>query len=679
MLALLQLLLPQDSLYTHAESLLAQRNLPAARQVAERLVAGHPDDSRAHFLLGRIWFFWPTIGRYQALEQLRTAARLSPQEPEPLYWQIMVGDRLGSDEGERMMREAILKIFALQPDYRDCWETFSRLYHSADIWRQADRALARHPEDPAALAHRAEIAIALEEADRADSLAALVLTHRPHEVQAYLWRTEAAFQQHRDAAGFAWYDSALTYADLDSTEAIWEQTWAIASSDEIRVYERTGAGQLRLFYEWFWGKRDPNLTTPENERLAEHYRRLAYVRNAFHLLHPQSMYYRSPLRRALVAAGGRTLANHLVPEGTDSASLPNTSRPVYRTPGGVSLLGSRDSAAFFSGAGPDSRSVADTNGRLQTTRAGLDPRGLLYLRHGPPDERVTGVLDPLHPQRVAGADLDLESWLYDSRDGPLTIAFVRGSAGLNGGRFGGDFIFYPVTGHQVRSAEQLLATDETRVPAELPVRRWIVFFRGESPNTTVIYAKAVAPRAAMVFWDARTGEEVTRASGAGLLAATLRPGVYALGFDVADGDKMGRSRGQQIVPAVRPDTITVAGIALAPGDSLLGREAALAAMPADLSYRVGAPLVAYAEVYGVRADSLGRARYQVRYTFAPVRGGGAVVIEFTRETPARPVVPEQLVLEAGRVRTGRYRVSMVVTDLATGATAQTRGTEITVR
>ena len=59
---------------------------------------------------------------------------------------------------------------------------------------------------------------------------------------------------------------------------------------------------------------------------------------------------------------------------------------------------------------------------------------------------------------------------------------------------------------------------------------------------------------------------------------------------------MGRSRGQLIVPRIRPDTLTVAGIALAPGDSLLGREAALAAMPADLSYHVGVPLVAYAEV-----------------------------------------------------------------------------------
>ncbi len=132
------------------------------------------------------------------------------------------------------------------------------------------------------------------------------------------------------------------------------------------------------------------------------------------------------------------------------------------------------------------------------------------------------------------------------------------------------------------------------------------------------------------------------------------------------------------MPRFRPDTLTLAGIALAPGDTLLDRDAALAAMPADLTYRSGTPLVAYAEVYGVQGDSLGRARYWVRYSFAPVRGGGAVVLEFTRETPARPVVVEQLVIEAGRVRSGRYRVAMAVTDLATGATAETRGTEITV-
>ncbi len=703
MLALVLALLQQDASFARAESLLGRQDLRAARVIAEQLVRTHPNDPAAHRLLGRIWLAWPVVGRYQALEEFRTAARLAPADPEPLYWQIRVGQYLGSDEGERMMREALLRILAIWPGCRGCWETFGQLYHSPDIWRQADRALARHPNDPFALAHRAEIAIALEEPGRAYSLAAAVLALRPHDVPAYLWRAEAGFQGGRDAIGYAWYDSALSYADLDSTEAIWEQVWGIASADEIRAYERTGPGQLRQFFDRFWGKRDPNLLTRENERIAEHFRRLDYVRKMFHLLHPQSIYYRSPLRRALVAAGGRSLPTRLVPEGTDSArtpgalppsidarpSLPGLSTPgiAYRTPIGTNLLASGDSLSFFSGAGPDLRAVADTNGQLGTSRTGLDPRGLVWLRHGQPHERLTGVLDPMRPQRLVNADLDLESWLYDTPEGPLTIAFVRGTGGLAGGHFGGDFVFYPVTQHQVRSAEHLLASDETRLAAELPVRTWIAAFQGDRPGTTALYAKAVAPQAAMVLWDTATAEEIGRSSGPDLLEVSVRPGAYALGFDVAVGDKVGRARRRIHIPLFRPDTLSLAGIALAPGDALLDREGALAAMPADLMYPSGKPLVSYAEIYGLTADAQGLARYQVRYTFAPVRSlpgrllGGAspVVFEFTREALARGAVPERLVIEPGRVAAGRYRVTLAVTDLGSNVKSQTVALEITIR
>ena len=72
-----------------------------------------------------------------------------------------------------VVREAILRIFALTPDYEDCWTLSQGRYHGPDIWRRADRALARHPDDPVALERRAQIAIALELPGQADSLAAL--------------------------------------------------------------------------------------------------------------------------------------------------------------------------------------------------------------------------------------------------------------------------------------------------------------------------------------------------------------------------------------------------------------------------------------------------------------------------------------------------------------------------
>ena len=88
----------QDPDFARAESLFAAHDLRAARTVAERLVGNHPADATAHLLLGRIWFAWPTVGRYQALSEFKTAERLAPNDLQPLYWQTQVGDFLGGAE-----------------------------------------------------------------------------------------------------------------------------------------------------------------------------------------------------------------------------------------------------------------------------------------------------------------------------------------------------------------------------------------------------------------------------------------------------------------------------------------------------------------------------------------------------------------------------------------------------
>src|SRR5439155_21322397 len=62
---------------------------------------------------------------------------------------------------------------------------------------------------------------------------------------------------------------------------------------------------------------------------------------------------------------------------------------------------------------------------------------------------------PISEPIGAASALDLESWLYFTPDGPRTIAFVRGSAGLAGGQLGGDFIFFPATSHQDRKSTRL--------------------------------------------------------------------------------------------------------------------------------------------------------------------------------------------------------------------------------
>lgn len=654
--ALLLSLLQSDTSYARAESLLASGDLRGARAVAERLVAASPNDPRSHLLMGRVWYAWPAIGRYSALAEFRLAARLAPADPEPLYWQVRVGQYLKSDEGERLAREAILRIFAITPDYEDCWELFEGLYHNAKIWRRADLALARHPESLLALERRARIAIALEEPSRADSLAAIILSHHVRSVPALLLRAEAAFNDGRDPDGFAWYDSALTVAELDSTDALWDGVWMIASPGEVDRARTTRPADWGRFFASFWGKRDPNLVTRENERIAEHYRRLAYVRRMFHLLHPWALPHHSALARSLQAYRDRVVAQEMI------GSAPSI------------VSSSHDSALLAHGLGP--RAEQDAGVDLQF-RAGLDSRGLMWVRHGQPELRMTGVLDPIRGV-AANEPLD-EAWIYETDAGEIVLSF--GTPG------GGDTRSLPLTRGQLAGQQLLLETDRTTLPATLEARGWSAFFKSESPDHTEFYVRTAPETAAVVLWDTGGAEERARASGVGLLRLTAPPGAYQMGLDVDSAGAIGRIRQVVRLPRYSGATAGISSLVLAPGDSLRDREAALAGMPADLEFASGAALSSYAELYGLGGDGGGRARYRVRYTFQPLRpllarlwsGGSPVVFEFDREADWRSALPERLVIQPGRLPPGRYRVTLSVTDIPSNVKSETVALVIRVR
>lgn len=656
MLPLLLALLQQDPGFARAESLLAAKNYPAALNVAERLVSRYPRDPSAHLLLGRINYARPVVGRYPALEQFRIAAGLSPADTAPLMWQARVGQYLKSDEGERMIREALLKVLVLAPDDPAVWNEFQDVYHNDHVWQLADQALAAYPTDPIALDHRAEIALVLGQSARADSLTTLALALHPRDLEAFLTRAEAEFLEGHPA-GYGWYDSALVYADLDSTDLLWKQVWMIASPAEFDRYDRTDPSHRREFFEWFWGRRDPNLVTPENERIAEHFQRLAYVRRQYRLVHPYVLHNWSRARRTLTAYHERDWAESL------EASLPGLYSGDANNP-------SLDALRAKLRAGPDIRDVNGEIGeRTVASVANLDARGLLWIRQGKPDFIMNGVPDPLRPtQPIPG--LGLEGWVYNTDQGPVSIALHMPEAG-------GDFIMSPISERQADGARHLMVTDRTTLPATLKVEGWSAFFLSDGRGFTDFYVSTAPESCAVVLWDSGGENEIARAAGAGLLRVSAPPGPYRLGLDVDSGGALGRIRQTVRLPAYSPAALGLSSLVIASGDALQGREGTLAAMPVDLTYPGGKPLAAYSEVYGLTPDAQGRSHYLVRYTFDGP--GTPVRFEFTREVPGDAVTPEQLVVAPTRLKRGRYTVTVSVIDLQTNVKVVSRELKITLR
>jgi len=643
------------------ESLLALHDLPAARKAAQALVRRHPDDPSAHILLGRVWLEWPVVGRYDALAEFRAAERLAPQDPAPWYWQAAAGLRLGDDEGEILVREGVLRILALDPEYRDAWDLFVSVFHDDGIWRRADQALALHPADLLAVEHRAGIAIARDDFALADSLAGVVIARRAPYVPGYVLRAEANFGGGWDSAGYAWYDSAIAHAELDSTGVMWDEVWMIASPAEMARHAETLPGERRRFFDWFWEKRDPNLVTPANERIAEHFRRLAYVRHAFHILHPYSYYHRSRDWRTII----------------DLDQRDSLMRLLQSTPG-IGPPGATDSVLLATGLGPARQSIGDTVGNETIYRkAQMDARGILWIRHGRPDLWAGGRLDP-SASVVAGHTLDFASWEYDTPDGILTVGLKDVP--------GGGVVLYPVSARQFESARTLLATDNTSLPAPLSAHGWTAFFKAGDPGLTDAYFRAAPETTAVAVWS-EDGETLARARGPGLLRLTVPPGEYERGFDADSGGVLARDRAHVTVPRYSQVQLGLSSLLLTPEDSVTDRETMLSGMPADLAYSGVHALAAYTEIYGLARDRSGISQYMARYAFAPERGLPArllgkdqpVVFEFNRAVPAGAVTPERLVIEPGLLLPGRYRVTLVVTDILRNVKSQTVTLSVTVR
>ena len=642
-----------------AESLLARGDVQGALKVARKIVERRPDDAQAHFLLGRAHYDRAVIGRWPALEEFKKAARLAPNDPAPLYWQMKVGFYLRSDDGDRIARDALLQLFALDPDYLDAWARFHDVYQGPSIWRKAERALARHGENPIALERRAEMWIALADGKQADSLLALATACRGPTVKTLLLRAEASFLAGNPRAGYAWHDSALAHANGDTSGALWDEAWTIATPSEAAHFETMQPDELRGFFVRFWDERDPNLLTSENERLAEHYARRSEARRMYRLLQPQRSEYHSKAAQALADYELRVTQESLA--GATGAG--GSFEPA--------LVAHRLALVRWS-----TTTLQDT-ARQSAIRAGLTAQGLVFMRYGRPDRQASCITDLLRPYLtpLCSSHLDQEAWLYLTPDGPLSISFWRHE------------YFLPLSTGQLQSSNVALQTDRTTIPAPLEARAWSALFRSSELGLTDVYYRANGDSAAVALWDTAGLIQPLRASGSGLLLLSVPPGPYHLGVDVDSAGKLGRWRQDIQVPLFSAVDLGLSSLVLAPSTVLLDREAALRGMPVDLTYPARMPLASYVEIYGLTPDRDGRSHYHVSYSFVPVRSlvgslfrgsARAVTFEFDRETESSTAF-ERLIIEPDRLAAGRYRVTTSVTDRTRNVKSESVALEIEIR
>jgi tetratricopeptide (TPR) repeat protein len=602
-------------------------------------------------LLGRVHLAWPVVGRFRAWRLFEEAARRAPHDPEPRYQQIQVGLYLRGDDGERLARDAIFKILEIVPDYRDIWTIWRGFYEGDGHRRRALRLLERY-NDVDTGRRRAGLLLELEEYETADSLLASLLSDSPSDVRLWALRAQAAFEAGRDDDGQQDYSRAVALAASDSTDFLWHQIAAIASPGEEAEYHVTPPEGRRRFLEAFWARREPDLTTPQNERLAEHFHRLRVARHDYRVLHPQSYFHYSPEWRALQGGQAAVILDRLGGFTLHSDVVP-----------GRSVL---EDELERLGIGVDVRDVPEPDSVSRYARLGLDGRGLIYLRFGDPNQRLITV----------GPGPDVEAWRYVVDGRMVSLVFARATAwGGPGFAPGGDFVLFPTSRRELHNGVVMLERDATSVVADLSLTSWVGFFRADDPDGARqgledVVVRTSAERATIAVWTLGY-RELARVSGEGPLVIHLREGAYRFGADARVGERLGRLRGPLDVPPLAPGWLAVSSLlAAVTSDTAPDRMTMARRMPADRRFALsGRPLTLYAEVYDL-PDRDGMADYQVDYTFAPVTAGSGVTFSFTRVVPSATRVIERLVVQPGEVPAGRYRVTLTVKDRVLGLRAR---------
>jgi len=180
------------------------------------------------------------------------------------------------------------------------------------------------------------------------------------------------FEINQTNEGLDYYESAMSaIQDSADMKAFFNDICYIMNNDEFDEYNTTPINSIGNFYSQFWRSRDPDLATEENERIVEHYRRLSYARK---------WYRRYNVGRTAIDFAHET--EHPMASGT-----------------GIGIKGGDDFLkTYVSKALPEKRY--------------FDDMGLIYIRHGQPDNWVFKVASPQNM-----------SWHYYPRYNRSELAF----------------------------------------------------------------------------------------------------------------------------------------------------------------------------------------------------------------------------------------------------------------
>lgn len=700
---------PADTLFDQAASMLEHGDTTMAEAALDRALELDPHHCEARLARGRIALHHGDLGeaerhfnyvRYSGSPQVRSRAWVGLGDVQASYpkrhWQA-IGDyriaimvdpgnnearlkaahaalAIGTPDSYAAASEFMAELICLDPSYHDIYQVWDDtiLIKKDDAVRTVcaclESYIKEHQGVDSLLLEVAEQRFMLDEYDEClavlDRLEKALPEYRP--VDRYLLRARCLVELEEIEEFQAAYDSALAVAGRTGDfEKLVSQAAAIFRPEEERKADTlTTAEQWTEFFRIFWLRRDTDPLTPVNERLFEHYRRLKDAEEKYAINNPYSKIWKS---RDRYRHSSQLAEMHIY----NNSGLPN-----YQE---------YDPDLFF-------RRNRDLL---------LGQRGLLYVRHGQPDEIEIPYDDYILP--MSGPMPEEEIWRY----GSTYFVFSPGRMGGADGIPFGEYFFVPFSIKGSANIEKAMETESFFDPLpELEQDFYLVdFLAPDGENELEAYQSLPleqydtedAPAVDLVVFDSKWKEMVRDTSAAfrvldsgkikwfGMNRVRLEPGqrIFAARMEIP-GKRVVQRQIFELYP-FSPGSLDLSGVVLGipvPPSSGSHSRLGVKLLPRpSLTYTTGEIMTVYLEVYGLKADPGGRRGYTESVTVSRVSEEGifgkvkrlitpggverssSLTLTFERQPEgAQGTIPETFTVDTSLLLPGEYRMEIEVAD-----------------
>lgn len=243
---------------------------------------------RALLCMGRVMLNVPTGGQ-RAIEHLKRAVILQPENIEARYHKALAHIRLsktelGFDDSQLALKE-IEAILALNPSHPDAY--YRRGIVLRDTYRDYRGAAEAFDQQVFITPEHMSARIALLKAqmdmggwEAAVAAAESILAQDPNRWEAYPYLVAAYWKAGSDEEAMQVFESYFAVLPEDERDLYFDLGLILSpiESEEFNAFNEEGR---QAFSNHYWRARDPDPETDINERLLEHYIRVAYARIEF--------------------------------------------------------------------------------------------------------------------------------------------------------------------------------------------------------------------------------------------------------------------------------------------------------------------------------------------------------------------------------------------------------------